>query len=305
MHLVSIILPNYNHAAFLEKRIKSILMQTYQNFELIILDDFSSDNSRTILDSLKGHPKVSNIIYNNKNSGSTFKQWEKGFSHAIGNFIWIAESDDLAESSFLEKAMSVFNADSSVGVFQCGSNWISEKDTILYADEEGMPGKPVNGKDFILSKMIHGNCIYNASAVVFKKALLKLPLDKSVTSLKYCGDWLFWVKILEGSTLFVLNENLNFFRRHLQSVSTKSDKEGLFFLEGIKVYSYIKRAFGGFNFIDENDKKWAYRFMAKAYPVSIISQYAYTSLSASFVMPAYMAWFNIKKIISKAGRFFK
>ena len=101
-HLISVILPNYNHANYLEERLDSILNQTYTNFELIILDDASNDKSLSILEKYKKHKKVSHFIINKKNTGSPFLQWKKGLELARGEFIWIAESDDFCELNFLE-----------------------------------------------------------------------------------------------------------------------------------------------------------------------------------------------------------
>ena len=66
---VSIIIPNYNHAQYLSQRLNSIFNQNYQNFEVIILDDCSIDNSKDIIGKYKSNPKVSHIIYNDTNSG--------------------------------------------------------------------------------------------------------------------------------------------------------------------------------------------------------------------------------------------
>lgn len=99
---VSVIIPNYNHAPYLIERIESVLNQTYQDFEVIILDDCSKDNSHEIIELYRNHSKVSQIEYNETNSGSTFKQWQKGISMAQGEWIWIAESDDVADFTFLE-----------------------------------------------------------------------------------------------------------------------------------------------------------------------------------------------------------
>ena len=88
---VSVIIPNYNHAKYLNQRIDSVLNQTYQNFEVIILDDCSPDNSKQVIEAYRGHPKISTIVYNEQNSGTTFKQWDKGLQLAKGEWVWIAD----------------------------------------------------------------------------------------------------------------------------------------------------------------------------------------------------------------------
>ena len=103
--LISVIVPNYNHGKFLEERLISIFDQTYQDFEVIILDDCSTDNSRKVIEKYQNNLRVSHVIINEVNSGSTFKQWQKGLNLAKGDWIWIAESDDIADVTFLECCM--------------------------------------------------------------------------------------------------------------------------------------------------------------------------------------------------------
>ena len=97
---VSVILPNYNHAEFLPERLDSIYNQTYQNLEVIILDDCSTDESVSILNNYKNHPKTAHFVINKENTGSPFIQWEKGFKLVKGDVIWIAESDDYCDLNF-------------------------------------------------------------------------------------------------------------------------------------------------------------------------------------------------------------
>ena len=97
---VSVIIPNYRHALYLKERIDSVLEQTYRDFEVIILDDCSPDDSREIIETYRTREKIAHIVYNERNSGSTFMQWQKGFDLAQGEYIWIAESDDFADPGF-------------------------------------------------------------------------------------------------------------------------------------------------------------------------------------------------------------
>ena len=113
---VSVIIPNYNHAPFLKERIDSVINQHYDNFEVIILDDCSKDNSREVIEQYRNHPKVKHIVYNEANSGSTFIQWHKGFRLAEGEYIWIAESDDVADLDFLAKLTAAINGDKSITI---------------------------------------------------------------------------------------------------------------------------------------------------------------------------------------------
>src|ERR1700751_6274658 len=117
---VTIIVPNYNHARFLRKRIDSILNQTFQDFELILLDDCSTDESRSILSSYASDPRVT-IEFNEENSGSTFRQCNKGVRLARGKYVWIAESDDYADERLLERLVAILDAERQVVFVNCRS----------------------------------------------------------------------------------------------------------------------------------------------------------------------------------------
>src|ERR1700759_2901855 len=130
--MVSVIIPNYNHSPYLHKRINSVLNQNYKNFEIIILDDCSTDNSKKIIEQYRHNPKVAAIIYNERNNGSPFKQWNKGVEVAHGDFIWIAESDDFADKSFLDKMIKRFNEyRDNIGLCFCQSYRVNDKGTIV------------------------------------------------------------------------------------------------------------------------------------------------------------------------------
>lgn len=234
MPIVSIIVPNYNHDKYLKERMESIFTQTYQNFEVIILDDCSTDSSLEVLNQYKDHPKVTHFIVNEQNSGSVFRQWNKGISFAQGKFIWIAESDDIASPAFLEVLINKLIADENLGIAFCQSNKINDLGKVFgdwvnhTKEREGnlfLNSFEMDGNVFIKRFLIEQNSIPNASGVVFRKDWY-LKVGGSIENLKTVGDWNVWVKILSFSNVYFCHEKLNYFRMHDSScvaVSRKND----------------------------------------------------------------------------------
>ena len=245
---VSIIIPNYNHASFLQERIESILNQSFQNFELIILDDFSSDNSRKIIEAYRNHPKVSHVVYNEVNSGTTFKQWNKGIALAQGEAIWIAESDDSSHPQFLEKVIAALHQNPKASIAFANSRRMDAQGgfhgdwTENYHGEETKILKKdfiMQGEDLAAGPMLLLNAIPNASSAVFRKkaALLSGPAPENF---KLVGDWFYWVQLLMQGDVVFLSDPLNYFRFHENTVRKSSQKQGQGLLEILEVLASIK-----------------------------------------------------------------
>ncbi|MBK6904809.1 MAG: glycosyltransferase family 2 protein [Saprospirales bacterium] len=165
---ISVIVPNFNHGSFLHQRIQGILNQTYQDFELILMDDRSTDESREILETYRNHPKTAHLVFNETNSGSPFLQWEKGMQLAKGRYIWIAESDDWCEPSFLETLVPWLEADPEVRIAYCQSLCLDEQGKIKWVSS--IPGwsRYSKGRSLLRRFMLKGNSIFNASMAVFQ-----------------------------------------------------------------------------------------------------------------------------------------
>ena len=235
---VSVIIPNYNHSPFLEQRIQSVLNQTYRDFEVIILDDCSTDNSREIIENFRGHEKVSEIVFNEQNSGSTFKQWEKGISLAKGEWIWIAESDDWCELNFLEEVTKdEVTSSADIVISYCGSIVFSENRIIGYPKAKYF-NRQLNGLDFIREDLSKGNSINNASMCIFRK--LAVPDFQLIREYKFCGDWLFWIMLSEKGLIRYSGKCLNYFRKHGSDVSGNSYRSGIFHKEFLEILKYLK-----------------------------------------------------------------
>ena len=117
---VSVIVPNYNHAPYLRQRLDSIINQTFRDFEVIVLDDASTDDSREIIQTYAGYPMF-RFLFNETRNGSAFKQWQKGLESARGEYVWFAESDDCASPYFLSKLLPILENDKSLGLVYCQS----------------------------------------------------------------------------------------------------------------------------------------------------------------------------------------
>ncbi len=222
MSLVSVILPNYNHAPFLEQRIASIIGQTHQEIELIILDDASTDDSRKILEQYRRHPKVAHIVYNEHNSGSPFSQWKKGLALATGEYIWIAESDDDAAPTLLETLLPLFKDGVGLAYVQTIDVDSEGKELLHRATytKEFVPNVweqdfRMEGKAFVENYLLVKNVIPNASAVVFKKSLVSSDVFKtSLLNMRMCGDWWFWIQLCQATNIAFTATPLNYFRNH-------------------------------------------------------------------------------------------
>ena len=238
-NLVSVIVPNYNHAQYLDIRLKSILAQTYTDFEIIILDDNSIDNSKEIIKRYEKDVHISHIICNKTNSGSPFIQWNRGFQYAKGDLIWIAESDDCCEPTFLENVVAEFERNSNLSFAFSRSIKIDEngnKGNILrpmFASDVRL-----NGKEFNMKFLIWGNKVWNASSVVFRKSNA-LTVNKQYMDFRGAGDWLFWIEMAEKGDVAVISEPLNYYRIYSKNTTNFMRMNGMEDVEDKKIYDFI------------------------------------------------------------------
>jgi len=246
---VSVIIPNYNHAPYLEQRITSVLQQTFTDFEVILLDDCSTDSSRQLLEKYYTHPKVSKVILNDQNSGNTFKQWNRGVAEASGRYVWIAESDDYADPLLLERLVARLEEDATVCLAYCQS-WMvdaaGEASGLWRYGPKPHSRKFVNnfveeGSRFIVASMTVVNAIPNASAVLFRRDAY-LRAGGADPSYRLAGDWQTWLSLLKYGKVAYLAMPLNYFRTHTSNVRLSSEKSGAYLEETARIVQYLATA---------------------------------------------------------------
>lgn len=231
--LVSVVIPNYNHGAFLEQRIRSVLDQTYTQFELILLDDCSSDGSRTIIEKYRNHPQVSHVVINERNSGSPFKQWANGIALAQGEFVWIAESDDWCEPTFLNYLVEGIQQDDRCVISYCQSYCVTGNE-IKWQSSHGHLVEMVEGDEFISTYLCPNPAIFNVSMAIWRRKHFEF-ISKDFLNYKFSGDWVFWIALSNTGMVCINGRLLNYFRKHQADVSTGAYGTGLNFVEGLSI----------------------------------------------------------------------
>jgi glycosyltransferase involved in cell wall biosynthesis len=245
MPKVSILVPNYNYARFLGQRLESIARQTFQDFEVILLDDASTDDSLEVLERFAREHRCE-LVRNERNSGNAFKQWNKGLKLATGQYVWIAEADDYADERFLETLVGRLELNPECGVAYCNSSAVDASSHIIEPVRPTMYDVDLSrwqrdfvggGREECIRYLIRECTIPNASAVVFKRELCDV-VGGADESLKLASDWKFWASLLCVSDLAFVAAPLNYFRTHGSSVRANT-RTWTQIIEGLQVMKYI------------------------------------------------------------------
>jgi glycosyltransferase involved in cell wall biosynthesis len=273
---VSVVVPNFNYERFIEERLASVVQQDYPVYELLFLDDCSSDQSvDRARRYLSGQPVDFKILANQMNSGSVFKQWKRGIDHSRTELIWIAEADDACDPSMLTHVVKGFDVPGVV-LSYCESKQMAEDGSILddsyrayVADvsEQRWNSPYVNdGLTEISEALSIKNSIPNASAVVFDAKRLKSVLDMhldQISSYRVAGDWMTYILTLREGKIAYCPLSLNLHRRHGRRVTIGSfDRDQLDEIQ--RVQTFIADTFE----VSEEKKS-----IAKHYLSSLVKQF--------------------------------
>ncbi|WBV43910.1 glycosyltransferase [Pseudoroseomonas cervicalis] len=251
--LVSVVVPNYNHARFLPQRIDSILGQTYRNIELILLDDASTDDSAAVIRRYaEAHPDRVRAVLNAANSGNVFRQWRRGVAEAKGELIWICESDDFADPHFLERLVPAFTDESVLIGFG----------RIQFADAEG---RPYEGLDAYRERAEPGiwsgplsrpakawfdggfgvsNLIANVGGCLIRNQPVEEAVWQEAATYRILGDWFLYATLSRGGRIAYEPQAVSYFRQHGQNTSASSFTTEGYYREHERLLLTLRRRFG-------------------------------------------------------------
>lgn len=262
-------MPNFNHAPYLKERMDSILAQDYPEFEVIILDDASTDDSLAVLSSYEKQPKVRKLIVNKTNSGNTFLQWQRGLAEATGDYVWIAESDDVAEPTLLSRLIETIEQKHAVLAF-CHSRWMDSEGKTIARKMDPIWRKDFSmaGGTFIRRYLLGYSSICNASAVVFRRDAAKVVDMTQVAKFTASGDRLFWIQTaIQGRVAYVA-QMLNHFRQHARKVSGSAESKGLNIVQDHEIYQLVEQSLN----LTNQEKRWICGYHWKAMHRDTVSE---------------------------------
>ena len=221
MDLVSIIIPYYKKRKFINESIRSVLSQTYENIELIIIyDDNNKDDLNYLLKNFGSNKKII-IVDNEKNLGAGLSR-NKGIYIAKGKYIAFLDADDVwHESKILKQIefMKKFNFKISHTSYEI----INESNKILSCRK---------ARDFFAYEELLKSCDIGLSTVIIEKNVIND--DLSFTNLKTKEDFVLWLKLLKsGLVIGALNENLSYWRKTKNSLSSSTFQK---LKDGYRVY---------------------------------------------------------------------
>ena len=231
---VSVVVPNYNYARYLDERLTSIFGQTHPVREIVVLDDASTDASIATINAVSEEAHRSmDLVVRKSNSGSVFRQWKKGLDSIRGDYVWIAEADDSAHPDFLERLVTSLGTLAAPGFAFCDSQAIDAAGAVMYGSykgyyasegDHGLDADAAFGPgDFLRRFLTARNLVLNVSSVLWHADHLRrvfARLGDDAYAFTCAGDWRVYLESCraEGEVGYVA-EPLNRHRRHDLSVT--------------------------------------------------------------------------------------
>lgn len=205
---VSVLIPTYNYGQFLDEAIQSVLAQTFTDYELVIVDNCSTDNTSAVVERYLSDPRIT-YIRNERNLGLV-GNWNKCLDLAKGDYIKMLCADDKFHPQILEKFVAVMEQHPNVMLVTSNNDFFGDKNKTRVRPFEGV----VNGHRVRRHILVENgkNWIGEPSAVMFRRS--GLAVGRFSSQLVALIDIEYWLRLLTMGNIYVLQESLSYFRWH-------------------------------------------------------------------------------------------
>lgn len=228
--LISICIPNYNYAKFIEETIESVLSQTYGNFEILIAENASTDNSLEVISRYKD-PRIK--ILRNEVNVPLYQNISKCVSHAAGEIITILHSDDFYEPEFLAEVVKAYSQYSDKKVFVTAvENFHDKQNAKLNFFPFNLPG--VRSSREVLTRLACFNNIGNGVNVAFHRDILNSN-QLFAQDYRFSADYELWFRLAKHYDFVYIPKVLAHYRIHTSNLSHVASKNADMFREGIVI----------------------------------------------------------------------
>ena len=251
--LVSVVIPVYNSEEFIKRNIESVLNQTYQKFELILVDDGSTDNSKQILTQYAEEDSRINCIFQ-KNQGAPVAR-NAGISVSKGDYIYLIDSDDyLAETAFEKMLHSANDTDADIIIGQYDK--VNESGIFLNSEDFGYKKGAIlttehNRKDLSFLPPFPGNKMYKASIIKDNEI--------SFANVKIAQDLNFYLKaLLFATSVSIIPDTVYHYRIRFGSISNTFTPKILDVINSIKDVEETYKENNSYDQIFFNNLKFLY-----------------------------------------------
>jgi len=212
MPTISIIIPAYNAAATILETIASVQQQTYLDFELIVINDGSTDRTLELLQNIKDE-RLRTFSYEN---GGLSTARNRGISHANGEFIAFLDADDLWTTDKLELQLAALQQHPDAGVAYSWTYFMDVKEGSRFFH----PCEPVFFEGNVYAKLLVGDFIYNGSNTLIRRQAID-AVGEFDPEINPCADWDYWVRLAAQWNFVVVPKHQVFYRRFSGAMSSK------------------------------------------------------------------------------------
>jgi len=240
--LVSILIPTFNSAQYLSAALDSALAQTYQNIEIVVHNDASTDNTQSLLANYKD--KRLRIIHTRKNHGM-IGGWNYIVKYAKGEYIKFLASDDLLAPNCVKVLVHAAQLNPHSMIITCRRNFINESGktlkTLGFSNHSTIASGTAHARKILTT--LRENKIGEPSAVLYPRKLIK-TVGEFDPAFSQFADFEYWIRLLAYGDIVYVHQTLCSFRVHATSNTSKAILDGRFITETFHLINkYYKEPF--------------------------------------------------------------